>query len=279
MALLLHSQLGIGSITALAYVLTIGDFLGPNKWLIIWTDSARAFFGRTALFSEEQALLERGRSVPQVHDNGRLCRCKRVSGGKSRIAASMLFLRSHWSPPEPRQKSSDLAVDCGSNDPELIHQFGKLLGIKRLRRPTKLCRDHGALRSQAHPRRQRLTLAPWGRPCRGARAVRGIGSHGQVRELLDDGDRRDIQRVAGVGFKCADGTLAQGDLIVPTRHDALGREQQLLQGRSDSALEQTGFWILPSSRSKLKFCICVRLPGECPRRTAWALSARSPSLR
>ena len=69
-------------------------------------------------------------------------------------------------------------------------------------------------------------------------AVRGISGHGQVRQLFDDGDRRNIQRVARISFKSADAALAQNHLVVAARHDVLGGKQQLFQRGRDAALEQ-----------------------------------------
>src|SRR5207248_1294639 len=59
-----------------------------------------------------------------------------------------------------------------------------------------------------------------------------------MRELVNYGNRRDIERVAGVGLKGANAALAEDHVVVAARHDVFGREQQLFQGRRDAALQQ-----------------------------------------
>ena len=58
-------------------------------------------------------------------------------------------------------------------------------------------------------------------PCDGSDVI------GRCDSFLHDRNRRDVQRVAGVGFERADAALAQDHVVVAARHDVFGGEQQL----------------------------------------------------
>ena len=51
-------------------------------------------------------------------------------------------------------------------------------------------------------------------------------------------NRRNIQRVAGHGFKGADAAFAQNHLFVAARHDVFGAHQQLFDGTGQTAFQQ-----------------------------------------
>jgi hypothetical protein len=59
-----------------------------------------------------------------------------------------------------------------------------------------------------------------------------------VTELLHDGDRRDVERVARVALERTNATLAEHHVHVSAGQDVLGRQQPLLDGRRDAALQQ-----------------------------------------
>jgi len=63
-----------------------------------------------------------------------------------------------------------------------------------------------------------------------------IHHHGQMRFHLDERNRRNIQRVAGVCLKRADAPLAEDDALVAPGHDIFGAHEQLLQGVGQAAL-------------------------------------------
>ena len=58
---------------------------------------------------------------------------------------------------------------------------------------------------------------------------------------MNDRNRRDVERVPCVRFKCSNPTLAENYLIVPAGHNVLGRKQQFFQRRCDTPLEQHRF--------------------------------------
>src|SRR5262249_29775422 len=67
----------------------------------------------------------------------------------------------------------------------------------------------------------------------------------ETRELLERRDRADVQAVARVRVERADASLAEDDLLVAGEQDRLRREQELLQGRGHSTLEENGASGLP----------------------------------
>ena len=71
-------------------------------------------------------------------------------------------------------------------------------------------------------------------------AVRRVGSHGQVRQLMNDRDGRDVEGVASISLKCANATLTQNYIVVSAGHDVFGGEQQFFQRRGNATLEQDG---------------------------------------
>ena len=69
----------------------------------------------------------------------------------------------------------------------------------------------------------------------------GVHHHGQVGQVLQNGDGGQVQGVPGVGgFVGADAPLAEDDLLVAVGHDVLGAHEQLLDGASQTALEEDG---------------------------------------
>ncbi len=56
--------------------------------------------------------------------------------------------------------------------------------------------------------------------------------------LLDHRHRRHVERVAGRGLEGADAALAEDHLRLPSCQDVLGRQEQLLHRRHESALQQ-----------------------------------------
>lgn len=62
----------------------------------------------------------------------------------------------------------------------------------------------------------------------------------QVRQFLEHGHRREVERIARVVVKRADAALAEDDLLVAAGHDVLGAHEQLLERAGQAALEQDG---------------------------------------
>ena len=61
-----------------------------------------------------------------------------------------------------------------------------------------------------------------------------------MRQLLEHGHGREVERVARVVVKRADAALAEDDLLVAAGHDVLGAHEQLLERAGQTALEQDG---------------------------------------
>src|SRR6202521_2876455 len=86
----------------------------------------------------------------------------------------------------PWSKSGNGAADRGRNHSQLIYQLGELIGIERLS-PIRQC----FIRVMVHLDQKHVSASSYGRPRHGSNfvanpdAVRGVGSHGQVRELVD----------------------------------------------------------------------------------------------
>src|SRR2546427_4968652 len=59
-----------------------------------------------------------------------------------------------------------------------------------------------------------------------------------MRQLLDDGDSGNIQRVASIGLEGANAALAQNHVVIAAGHDVFRRKQQLFESGGDAALEQ-----------------------------------------
>ena len=142
---------------------------------------------------------------------------------------------------------------------QLIHQFRELIGKERLRAIRKCLirivmdfdQQRICSRRQRCPRHGRHFVAQSG-------AVRRIGSHGQVRQLLDDRNSGNIQRVARVGFESADAALAQNHVVVSARHDVFGGEQQLFERGRDAALEQHRFFDLAQFAQQIEILHVAR---------------------
>src|SRR5687767_5865677 len=60
----------------------------------------------------------------------------------------------------------------------------------------------------------------------------------QVAEFLDDGNRRNVERIARVAFERPDAALAEHDARVAAGEDVLGREQPLFDRRGYAAFEK-----------------------------------------
>ncbi len=71
-----------------------------------------------------------------------------------------------------------------------------------------------------------------------AGSVRWVGQNRKMRELLDDRNGRNVQRVARVVFKCTNATLAEHHVVVPARHDVLGREKPFFNRCRRPALQE-----------------------------------------
>ncbi len=93
-------------------------------------------------------------------------------------------------------------------------------------------RGHGGARHRRH-----LVALP--------RPVARVNQDRQVAELLDDGDRRDVERVARVALERADAALAQHHVHVAARQDVFRRQQPLFDRRGNAALEHDGHRRMP----------------------------------
>src|SRR5262245_50924082 len=62
-----------------------------------------------------------------------------------------------------------------------------------------------------------------------------------MRKLLDDWDRRNIQRVAGIVLKGANAALAENDLTVAARQKVLGGKQPLFDRCGNASFEEHRF--------------------------------------
>ena len=71
-----------------------------------------------------------------------------------------------------------------------------------------------------------------------AGSVRRIHEDRQVRDPLDVGDRREIERVPGVVDERPHAALAEDHLVVALREQVLGRQQQLLDRGRHAALQK-----------------------------------------
>ena len=163
----------------------------------------------------------------------------------------------------------------------LLHQFGVLSGIERLRAVAQRvigivvhlhqqpvgAGGHGSARHRRHQ------IAAAG-------AVRGIADDRQMRELLHHRNRRDIHRVARVGFESADAALAQNDFVVAAGEDVFGGEQQFFDGGGDAALQQHRLAQLAEFAQQIEILHVARADlqdvGIC---AAAAESGWHPSLR
>src|SRR6266700_3118557 len=133
---------------------------------------------------------------------------------------------------------SQLAPHGGRNHAQFIHELRKLVRIERLRAVRKRLvrirmhfdQQHVGPCSHGGSRHRRNFVAQ-------ASAMRRIRCHGQMRKLVDDGNRRDVQRIARVSLERANAALAQDDIIIATGHNVLGREQQFFKRGSDASLE------------------------------------------
>ena len=92
-----------------------------------------------------------------------------------------------------------------------------------------------------------------------AGSVRRIAHHGQMRKLLHHRNGRNVHGISRVRFERADAALAQDHFVISAAHDIFGGQQQFLDGGGLPRFSNTGLRSLPTSRSKLKFCI-LRAP-------------------
>ena len=121
-------------------------------------------------------------------------------------------------------------------------ELAELLGVKTLRAVGK-----GMVRVVVNLDHQGVRARGNGGPGHGAhffanaRGVAGIDQHRQMGEFFQHGNGRQIQGVAGIGFKGADAALAQNDPVVSLGHDVLGRHQPFLDGGGQAPFEHHGF--------------------------------------
>src|SRR6266849_3194054 len=137
--------------------------------------------------------------------------------------------------------SGHAAADGGGDDAELGHELGEVSGLEGLRAIGK-----SVVGVVVDFDEQAVGAGGYGGAGHGRNfvaasgAVGGIGEHGQVRELLDDRDGGDVERVACVGFKGANAALAEDYVVVAAGEDVLGAEEQLFHGGGHAALEEHG---------------------------------------
>src|SRR5262249_16332445 len=116
--------------------------------------------------------------------------------------------------------SSDRPSDRGRNHPQLTHELVESLRKERLRAIRKR-----SFRVMMNFDEQCIASRGNGGPGHGCNlvassgAVGRISSHGQVREFLYDGNRRDVEGVACIGLKRPAPPLEKNQIVVPTRHD------------------------------------------------------------
>ena len=82
--------------------------------------------------------------------------------------------------------------------------------------------------------------------CAGCGAKVGAGI------LAQHGDRRKIERIAGVGLKGAHAALAENDVLVAAGHDVLRAHQPFLVGRGHTALDHHGLFLTAHSLQKVE---------------------------
>ena len=80
----------------------------------------------------------------------------------------------------------------------------------------------------------------------------GVDDDGKVRQLAQHGDRRKIERIAGVGLKGAHAALAENDILVAAGHDVLRAHQPFLVGRGHTALDHHGLFLTAHSLQKVE---------------------------
>ncbi len=73
-----------------------------------------------------------------------------------------------------------------------------------------------------------------------AGGVARVDNDRQVRQLVQHGHGREVERVAGVVAEGADAALAEDDLLVAAGHDVFRAHQQLLERVGQAALEEDG---------------------------------------
>src|SRR5208337_215075 len=69
-------------------------------------------------------------------------------------------------------------------------------------------------------------------------SMRRVRGNRQVRQLVDNRNRRNVERVARIGLEGPNAPFAQDNLIVAARHDVFSREQQFFDGGGDAPLQQ-----------------------------------------
>ena len=100
----------------------------------------------------------------------------------------------------------------------------------------------------------------------------GIDDDREMAQLMERGDRREIARVARVVLERPDPALAEDDVVVPLRHDVLGRHQEVLQGAGHPALQQDrALRTFPTSFRRAKFCM---LRAPICRMSAYSATSR-----
>src|SRR5678816_4342276 len=76
-------------------------------------------------------------------------------------------------------------------------------------------------------------------------AVTRIRDDRQVRELVHDRDRVQIEHVSRRAVEAPHATLAQHDLAIPLGQDVFGAQQQVVDRRGHAALEQ--YWLVQAT--------------------------------
>src|SRR5581483_1836014 len=137
--------------------------------------------------------------------------------------------------------STDGASHEGRESADLVRELAELGGrdllrgvAERLLRPRMDLDDDpvGAGRDRgARERQDELTAA---------RRMGRVDDHGQVRLLLEHGDRADVEREPCRRLERLDAALAEDHLGVPLLDDVLGRHEEVLDRRRRAALQQHG---------------------------------------
>src|SRR6267154_4841974 len=62
-----------------------------------------------------------------------------------------------------------------------------------------------------------------------------------MRKFFDDGNRGDIERVAGISLERADAALAENDVVIAAGQNVFGAHQKFFHGGGHAAFQQDGF--------------------------------------
>ncbi len=163
---------------------------------------------------------------------------------------STSFARLTWSTRRPRPRGE--LPESGTERNDLVGQQ-RLRSVAAGRRRVGVHVHHDPVGArgdgcECHRRDER---APTG-------AVRRVHDDGEVRPLLRDDDRGEVERVAGRRFERPDPALAQDDVEVAGMRDVLGREQPLFDGRGEPPLDHHR---LPGLRARAQQLEVLHVPG------------------